>query len=930
MNKIIRVFALFLTMITLISIDISAKESKKPFTFEDIMKSKRARMHVISDYGNWAGYTVMPDRGDANSYIISLTDTAKKREYVINRGGKIEFAKDEQWAATLVSPKAIDLENAGKDKSKLKKGLTLIDLNNGEKIEYDDVKSFKFSEDGHWIAFEQNSEQKEYGKDIAKKPKGLPVVLKHLASGTDIRLDWVTEFQFDSLNRSFIFNVSDPTGKKDGIYFRDLTQAYAPQFTIIKGDSNYIFGNLAWQHDINVLAFTKSKKTKKGYPDSTNLCIWLRGNDQVIDVIENLKTPKGWYIPYGNELKWTDKGERLFFGFKPIGEKDTVEQEEKENKFNETNFFDVTKILKDKNSNVWHWNDDKISTHQINWWQKNKNRTFKAVYHIKENKWVQLADSNLTDVEFTSNPFYTVGYDEKPYTKEQTYNNFYHDAYLINIHTGEKFKFATKILEPAYLTPVGKKVAFFKSPSWTVFDDDTKQFTNLTRQIKSDFFNNESELPAEPQSYGFFGWAEGNEAIYVYDKYELWKLDTDGIGFLNMFGRDGKIFKYRYRLHNFHWDKKYIGNKDTMLVSIYGYHDRWHKMGYMTMDVSGAIHFNTGNNKMAKLMSKAKYGNRYIYTREAYDEYPDLWTATLTPLNEFNDTLKITNIYPELKDFEWGKSIPYKWANAKGDTIEGYLVTPYNFDSTKKYPMLVYIYETFSESTYEFYHPRMSHRPCYQLYNSNGYLVFVPDIHYPKAGSPGDNALDCVTSGVKMLISKGFVDPKKIALQGHSWGAYQTAYIATQTDMFAACCAGAPVGNMTSAYSAIRTESGLARQFQYEGHQSRIGGNLWDSLSSYIRNSPVFQAQKAVTPLLILHGDVDGAVPWHQSVEIFLAYRRLNKPCIFIHYENEPHWPDRYPNRIDWALKMQEFFDTYCLGKPAPKWISEGEPYFKR
>jgi dipeptidyl aminopeptidase/acylaminoacyl peptidase len=149
----------------------------------------------------------------------------------------------------------------------------------------------------------------------------------------------------------------------------------------------------------------------------------------------------------------------------------------------------------------------------------------------------------------------------------------------------------------------------------------------------------------------------------------------------------------------------------------------------------------------------------------------------------------------------------------------------------------------------------------------------------------------------------------------------------TETDMFAAASAGAPVGNMTSAYSGIRLESGLTRQFQYEMQQSRIGGNLWDSLDNYLRNSPVIQAPKAKTPLLIMFGDVDEAVPWEQGIEIYMAFRRLNKNCIFLQYRNEPHHPRKYHNKLDYAVKMKEFFDHYLLGKPAPEWMTNGVPY---
>ncbi|GAB1372332.1 hypothetical protein MASR1M45_23940 [Candidatus Kapaibacterium sp.] len=180
-----------------------------------------------------------------------------------------------------------------------------------------------------------------------------------------------------------------------------------------------------------------------------------------------------------------------------------------------------------------------------------------------------------------------------------------------------------------------------------------------------------------------------------------------------------------------------------------------------------------------------------------------------------DSTHKITDVNPQMKDFKWGTTEQVRWKPPVGDSLHGYIIKPDGFDPKKKYPVLVYYYERFSEQTFRFYQPRVNHRPIYQIYLGEDYLVFVPDVRY-RDGRPGTDAVEAITSGVQMLIDRGIADSKKLCIQGHSWAGYQTAYIVTQTNMFAAASAGAPVGNMTSAYSQIRTESGLARQFQYE------------------------------------------------------------------------------------------------------------------
>jgi dipeptidyl aminopeptidase/acylaminoacyl peptidase len=183
---------------------------------------------------------------------------------------------------------------------------------------------------------------------------------------------------------------------------------------------------------------------------------------------------------------------------------------------------------------------------------------------------------------------------------------------------------------------------------------------------------------------------------------------------------------------------------------------------------------------------------------------------------------------------------------------------------------------------------------------------------------------------VTYLINKGFVDEKRIGVQGHSWGGYQVAYLITKTDIFKCAESGAPVVNMISAYSGIRWESGMMRQFQYEHSQSRIGGSLWEYPLRFLENSPIFTADKINTPVLILHNDKDGAVPWYQGIEFYGAMRRMNKPAWLLNYNDEPHWPLKLQNRIDFQTRMQQYFDHYLKDAPMPRWMLRGVPAIEK
>ena len=260
-----------------------------------------------------------------------------------------------------------------------------------------------------------------------------------------------------------------------------------------------------------------------------------------------------------------------------------------------------------------------------------------------------------------------------------------------------------------------------------------------------------------------------------------------------------------------------------------------------------------------------------------------------------------------------------------GTPLEGLLYTPENLDPTKSYPMLVYFYELNSDNIHRYWAPRPTASIIFPTeYASGGYVIFIPDIRY-KPGYPAQGAYDCIMSGTDHVLKKyPFIDSMRMGLQGQSWGGYQTAQLITMTTRYKAAMAGAPVSNMFSAYGGIRWGTGMSRQFQYERTQSRIGYTIWERPDLYQLNSPIFALPKVQTPLLIMHNDGDGAVPWYQGIELFMGLRRLQKPVWMLNYVGDDHNLMRPANRRDLSIRMREFFDYYLNNGPKPVWLEEG------
>jgi dipeptidyl aminopeptidase/acylaminoacyl peptidase len=323
---------------------------------------------------------------------------------------------------------------------------------------------------------------------------------------------------------------------------------------------------------------------------------------------------------------------------------------------------------------------------------------------------------------------------------------------------------------------------------------------------------------------------------------------------------------------------------------------------------------------------KAKKADKIIWQEMSFIEYPDLHISNI----DFTDEITISDANPQQKDFLWGSVELMTWTSADGNELDGLLYKPENFNQDSTYPMIIYFYERYSNKLHAHYTPKPSRSTVnFTYYASNGYLVFVPDIIY-ETGFPGQGAYNSVVSGAIHLMENPWLDKAHIGIQGQSWGGYQVAYLVTQTNMFAAAMAGAPVSNMTSAYGGIRWGSGMSRMFQYEGSQSRIGGTLWEKPWRYIENSPIFFADKVETPLLIMHNDEDGAVPWYQGIELFVALRRLNKPVWMLTYNGAPHNLKRRADCKDLSIRMQQFFDHYLKGAAAPFWMEYGVPALEK
>lgn len=904
----------FKTCLLLLAIWVlsASAQQKRPLNFEDIMKFNDIKSAQLSRDGNWLAWQLQPDRGDPAGMVRS---TESGTGYRVERGTKPQFCNSGNLVAFTTEPPLLETENA-KKKEKFYNGLSVVFTANGQTWSYQKIKNYSFSEDSRWLVlhFADSTEKKD---KKAPLQKGSELLLLHLPDSTAYNFSQVTSFAMDTLSRHLALAVRDSASLANRVDVVDLKKTIAAEKAAAEPFTFY--SSLTWDKQGRRLAFVASAYDSAAYPLPGRLECWSSKTKKHSVLLTAKQCGENWTIPFENELYFTRDGERLFFGRLPEQRFFDLFAKTDEPKYK--NLADQQTLLEKAQVDVWHWNDGRINSNQKKEWEKNGKRTYPSVYHINQNRFVALTDQSMPFLDRNENKRFALGRSDQPYLKYISWEGEFFDYYRVDLQNGKREKIAGRIFENAVLSPQGKYAVYYHDGNWLLVNLANLKTVNLTSELGIPFANEDHDYPIPAPGYGIAGWTVNDGDVLINDKYDIWQFSTDGKKIRCLTGKTGRENELTFRVPKLDSDKKYFNKNEAVLLEAFHQKLKYTAVYQAQIGSESVRKLKDGNLKY-DLLLKAKNADRILFTTESYREFPDL---RLTD-GDFTFTRKLTDANPQMEQLLWGDAELVEWNNTDGQPLQGVLIKPAGYQPGQRYPVLVYYYRFFSQRLYDFNQPHINHRPCFPLYSSNGYAIFLPDIRF-EIGTPGPSATNCLVPGVQKLIDMGIADPDAVALHGHSWSGYQTAFVITETDLFKCAIAGAPVSNMTSAYSGIRWGTGLARQFQYEMTQSRIGGSLVDMPHKYIENSPVFFADRVNTPLLLMFGDVDEAVPWYQGIELYLSLRRHGKDAIFLQYRDEPHHLKKYPNKLDYARKMKEYLDHHLKGEPAAPWISEGVPY---
>ncbi len=890
------------------------------------------------------------------------------------------FSDDSKWIAFTTYPSHAEQQRLRRQRRPVNSSVSLVNLETGEKRDYARIRRFAFSgEQSKWIALHRQPAQAAPGAAGGRgetpapgaapggaaapdRPRGTDLILRELATGQEVNVGNVSEFAFtrDGKLLATVIDAQDKAG--NGVQLRDLTKGTVT--ALDHGEA--VYERLTWTEKGDGLAVLKGTDDKalrdkryavvaftgfgageprerSGASDEARAQRSEPGGVQgappsiqktIYDPSKDKTFPAGLTISGNRAPQWTESLDALIFGIHEPRRRDSSAPDtpaapaEGGEAQPERPAAPAGPEADDRVDLVlWHWKDSRLQSQQQVQESMDRNFSYLAVYRVQPQKFIRLADDEMRTVTVAPKQRYAVGFDEREYELMGNLDGRrFRDVYAVDMETGARTLAIKRARWYNGTSPDGEQILFYEDGHFHVHSLKTGQSRNITKTAPVSFINTESDVnvvnpPTQP-----VGWTKDGKSVLISDNWDIWQVPVDGGAAVNLTvnGRKDQIrYQQRFALEPIEQRDEGIDMGAPQYFRAYGEWTKKSGIAKLEPGKPGMQMVMWGDASYGRLM-KAKNADIYLYTRDTPTEPPDFYVAE----GKVAEGQRITDQRPQVAQFAWTPGVQLvNYTCDKGDKLQAALFLPAAYEKGKAYPTMVNFYERMSQTANTFQNPSANGFNR-SVYTSNGYAVLIPDIVY-KVNDPGMSAVWCMVPAVKAAIATGIVDAKKIGITGHSWGGYQTSFLITQTDIFAAAVAGAPLTNMVSMYSLIYKNSGGGNMAIFESSQGRFKGGYWDNWDAYYRNSPVFFAKNVKTPLMILHNDRDGAVDFTQGVEYYSTLRRMGKPVVMLEYVGENHGLARRPNQRDYTVRMKEFFDHYLKGAPAPDWMKNGVPRLK-
>lgn len=869
----------------------------------------------LSPDGKWIVYGI--NRSNRNNEL-RVTALANGTTKVAEFGSQPAFSSDSKWLAYGIGYSEAQEEKLRQQKKPIQRKLGILELASGDSTTVDAVDSFAFNAAGTHLAMRRYPPERQPAGEAAAPAEdagapGATLIVRELATGRDTSFGNVSEYAWQDKGRllAFAINADDKTG--NGVHLYDPSTGALR----VLDSSPAVYTALVWRREADDLVVLRAKTDDKREGPTFVVLAWTGVTTATaprsFDPGTHAGVPAGMRMVTFRRPSWSDDGRTVFLGIGRWDEKvDTPKKDEKDGSDEPASV------------DVWHSRDIDVMPKQKVGARGDRQRNLLCAWHVGDGTFVQLAKELTEQVTPIRRSRLAYAANWKDYAMDRTIGRPAADLSLVDIVTGERTRVKERV-EDMYVqaSPGGRYLLFFQADHYWTIDTKTKTVANVTKPIPTIFVNRESDATIRQKPpFGVAGWTKNDEAVVLYDKFDMWMASPAGTGATRL--TDGTADQIRHRYVRLNPDDEWIETDKPIVVSLFGI---WSKKSGYGRIVPGARQAErlVWQDKAVGQLGRAKDADVYSYVVMSYDDSPDI----LAGGSDLQSAKAITRTNEFQSRFAWGRAEIIEYKSDRGERLQGALYYPAGYEPGRKYPLVVYMYERLSDGVHRYVSP--SDRDPYNtsVFTSNGYAVLQPDIVF-RPREPGLSVMECVEPAVRRVIAMGVADPARVGTVGHSWGGFDSAYLATHSTMFAASIAGAPITNLVSNYGSHHFSSGIAETDHIETGQQRMEVPLYDDLAAYIRNSAVFNIHNMKTPLMIMFGENDGTVYWHQGVEVYNIARRAKKDVVLLVYAGEDHGLRKKSNQIDYQRRILQWFGHYLKHEPAAPWITSGVSFLDR
>ena len=846
--------------------------------------------HALSGDGRWLAYPIQRVNGQDELRLRRL-DSDEEEERVFPFGSEPRFSPDARllvWATGCSDEERDRLESAG---TPHRDGIELLDLETGNVRAFEAIRTAEFDASGRFLAL--------LGTPDGEEGRGADLRILD-QQGEELVLGDVCEFAWSEEGDWIAWIVQASSEGGSGV------QVYHPASGRLRvlHSSMESYSALVWCEDgLHLAALGSDEEGAEvavlawrnlDAPEPRALSLDARSES----------VPAGLRVAASLEPEWFDSGGRLAFSLQEARRTipDGADEDSGEDPL--------------PGVQIWHPRDVRIFPEQELDREEDLERALLAVWDLERDRVLPVGTDPFGDASVLAGGKHGIEEIRAPYAWGEMFGRPYHDVWVVDLEDGSRRKVLERV-RYSWSSLGGRYLLTFDGRDFTSLRVEDGQRTNLTENLRTTFADEEHDEPTDlAPPYGLGGWLEEEEeAVLLYDRYDVWRLALDGRSAMRLTA--GAEDRTRHRVEDLDPDEEAFAPGETLYFSTWK--EQTGERGFARSSPGARAESLFALDAFPRRLTKADEADVFVFSLESMEDSPDFFVSgpDLSPHRQ------VTETNPFQSEFAWTHAELVPFVNEGGEALQAALYYPVHHDPTRRYPMIVWTYERESPWMHIYDVPDEEDYYNFTTWTQRGYFVMLLDIAY-RPRQPGVSAIEAVRPAIGNVVERGLVDAARVGLVGHSWGGYQAAYLPTRTKLFAASVAGAPLTDFVSFMGQIHWNSGMAEPDHWETGQARMEVPYWEDPEAHLANSPLHGIQDLETPLLLAHGDEDGVVEFFQSTVFYNYARRAGKQVVLLVYEGENHSFRQAPNRRDYHRRILEWFDHYLKGVPAADWIEDG------